>query len=510
MEAFGHANTLIVPARATWTKGTPLGWNSWGVIMEKINLTNVTEVAQFYKNELFDRGFNNEQGNVVIDLDSFWAEGLSRDNLRTKFATDCKQRGQVPGIYWGPFANWGGLDGTVEETNGQYHFNECTLYANGEPVKLDGGYCLDPTHPAVKERITKMFAKFRSWGYEYIKLDFVNFGAIQADSYYNPEVTTAIQAYNEGFQHLLDAAGDMFISLSIAPTFPYQYGNSRRISCDAWGTIGHTEYVMNALSYGWWTDQFYQYNDPDHVVLQRDGESEGANRARITSAAITGMFLMGDNFSATYTERGNPTVSKDRAIRFATNPDIIKITCLGGSFMPVYGHKTTSTTTAENLFMRRTDDYLYVAGINYSSSMRRVSGTILLDYLGIEASQIESIEEVWTGDPQALKNGEFSYEIPACDARIYKIKFAGSGNGIASSEISGQGVYLSVDKNTVSIQAKQKLINVEVFTLQGQLLAARKADSQQVNVPLPDTISGICLVKCRMENRKVIVKKCIL
>ena len=509
MEAFGHANTLIVPARTTWTRGTPLGWNSWGVIMEKINFTNISEVAKFYKDELYDRGFHNEQGHVIIDLDSFWSEGLPRDNVRTKFAADCKERGQIPGIYWGPFANWGGLDNTVEEIDWQCYFNECTLYANGEPVTLDGAYCLDPTHPAVKERITKMFAKFRSWGYEYIKLDFVNFGAIQADSYYNPNITTAIQAYNEGFQHLLDAAGDMFISLSIAPTFPYQYGNSRRISCDAWGTIGHTEYVMNALSYGWWTDQFYQYNDPDHVVLQREGESERTNRARLTSAAITGMLLLGDNFSTTYTERGNPTISKDRAIRLATNPDIIKITCLGGSFKPVYGHKTTSTTTAENLFMRRTDDYLYVAGINYTS-MRRVSGTILLEHLGIEASQIESIEEVWTGDSQTLENGALSYEVPASDARIYKIKLVGGENSISSPEITNQRISLFVNKRNISIQAKQKLIGVDVFSLQGQLLLSQNANAQQVNVLLPDATSGVYLVKCRFENNEVVVEKCIV
>jgi alpha-galactosidase len=508
METFGHANTLIVPALTTWKKGTPIGWNSWGVLMEKITYNNLTEVATFLRNELYDRGYQNEQGNVIIDLDSFWAEGLPSDGLRKQFATECKQRGQIPGIYWGPFANWGGLDNSVEYTDNNYHFRECTIYANGSPQTLDGAYCLDPTHPAVKERITKMFAQFKEWGYEYVKLDFVNFAAVQADSYYDKNVTTAIQAYNQGFQHLLDAAGDMFISLSIAPMFPYQYGNSRRMSCDAWGTIGHTEYVMNALSYGWWTDQFYQFNDPDHVVLQREGESEGANRARLTSAAITGMLLMGDNFSTSYTERGNPTVSKERAIKLATNKGILDIARLGTSFMPVYGHKIVETTKAENLFMRHTDDCLYVACINYYSAIQAVTGSIPLDQLGITANEIESIEELWTGETRTLKNGELTYAVPACDARVYRIKKKTTAIVSPAGEKAGQPVAVSAKEGILTVTSRQPLNKVEIYNLQGRLLTSGVfAQETEVCMKISSLYSGIFLVKCYSKMQSVIVKK---
>lgn len=85
----------------------------------------------------------------------------------------------------------------------------------------------------------------------------------------------------------------IFLALSISPLFPSQYGNSRRIACDTWGTIGQTEYAMNAISGGWWTDRLYQYNDPDHLVMVEAGDqaytTEGENRARISSGAVTGM-----------------------------------------------------------------------------------------------------------------------------------------------------------------------------------------------------------------------------
>jgi hypothetical protein len=55
--------------------------------------------------------------------------------------------------------------------------------------------------------------------------------------------------------------------------------------------IKDTEYTMNALSYGWWQDRIYSFNDPDHVVLK--DATEGENRARIISAVITGMLILG-------------------------------------------------------------------------------------------------------------------------------------------------------------------------------------------------------------------------
>ena len=512
LETFGHANTQVVPIRNTWTKGTPIGWNSWGVIMEHINYVNVTEIANYFKTHLYKEGFHNEQGNVIIDLDSFWAEGLYTDGLRIQFAADCKSRGQVPGIYWGPFANWGGLDNHVEHTNYRYKFHECTLYANGEPVKLDGAYCLDPTHPAIKERIRAMFEQFRQWGYQYVKLDFMNFGAIQADSYYNKNVTTGIQAYNEGCKYLLEAAGDMFISLSIAPLFPYQYGNSRRISCDAWGTIGHTEYVMNALTYGWWTDRLYQYNDPDHVVLQRENESEGANRARLTSAATTGMLLLGDNFSTSYTERGNPTLSKARALSLATNQDVLDIVRMGRSFRPLYA-TNTATTTADNFFMYHTDQYLYVAAINYYPAILPISGSIPLDKLGISASQVKSIKELWMGAERELQNGQLTYSVPPCDARIYRIEKVQEGTPLTLIEKEKASVRLSSPGNGVlSVVSTYPLSRVEVSDIQGRVLVTYEnlPRDLELNLQIPIYHKGFCLIKCYSEEQATVVTKYIL
>ena len=40
-------------------------------------------------------------------------------------------------------------------------------------------------------------------GFEYVKMDFMTHGAMEADKWYNPEIQTGIQGYNYGMQ-LLD------------------------------------------------------------------------------------------------------------------------------------------------------------------------------------------------------------------------------------------------------------------------------------------------------------------
>ena len=73
--------------------------------------------------------------------------------------------------------------------------------------------------------------------------------------------------------------------------------------------LADTEYTLNSLTYGWWLDGVYDFNDPDEIVL--DGFSESENRARVTSAAITGLFICGDDFS----RDGEPS-GKERAKKF--------------------------------------------------------------------------------------------------------------------------------------------------------------------------------------------------
>lgn len=80
----------------------------------------------------------------------------------------------------------------------EYKYKDIYLYANGKPQELDGAYAIDPTHPAVEAMMKKTSSLFHRTGFEYVKMDFMTHGAMEADKWYLPEVTTGIQGYNYG------------------------------------------------------------------------------------------------------------------------------------------------------------------------------------------------------------------------------------------------------------------------------------------------------------------------
>ena len=88
---------------------------------------------------------------------------------------------------------------------------------------------------------------FHRAGFEYVKMDFMTHGAMEADKWYNPEITTGIQGYNYGMKLLNQYFGDMYINLSISPVFPAQYAQSRRIACDAESDQGYRIYIERSF-----------------------------------------------------------------------------------------------------------------------------------------------------------------------------------------------------------------------------------------------------------------------
>lgn len=431
LETFGQACTRVVPRRE-WDGGVPYGWSSWGVQSTDISYQGIIDCADFIRDNLVTRGFHDEQGRIVLSLDAWWNDNLTSQQV-TQFVKYCQQNNMIPGLYYGSFCRFGDLESTVPGTSNKYKFRDIALKQNGHYKVVDGAYCLDPTHPGTKMFIMSDMQKFRVWGIKYLKCDFQSNGAIEADSWYNKKCYTGIQAYNEGMAFLLSKApDDMYIDLSISPAFPYQYAHGRRISCDAWGQIGHSKYVMQNASYGWWLNKVYYANDPDHMVMamrQEAGgiQSEGANRARLTTGAIVGAYLSGDNFSPNVTlhdgeGKTRPNyyeTSCEKALQFLTNEDVNEIPRTCHSFRPVEGSDARGYG-CEDLMTFENANYVYVAAFNFKTSVK-VAGTLLFSRLGISASDVESIKELWTGETISASDTGFGYEIPASDARIYRI-----------------------------------------------------------------------------------------
>lgn len=405
LEEYGKANAVVAPVKR-WPGAVTFGWNSWGALQFRLNHQNAIEVSDFFKENLQNNHFVNTDGNVTIGLDSGW-NSFTEEELKD-FVNHCTANGQIPGVYWTPFTDWGKHPERMIKDAPDYKFQDVYLYANGQPQELDGAYAIDPTHPAIEEMMKKTSDLFRRCGFKYVKMDFMTHGAMEADKWYNPEIRTGIQGYNYGMQLLNKYFGDMYLNLSISPVFPAHYANSRRIACDAWNKIKDTEYTLNALSYGWWQDEVYQYNDADHLVLRE--ATEGENRARITSGAITGLYIVGDDFS-----KGGKQIDKDRALKFLTNPDVNAV-AKGVSFSPVEGNGEKS----EHQFIHHdADGTSYFAIFNYSED--EMNATISLERMGLDPAANYQAKELWSGNEQPVKE-KLTVTVPAKDALLYKIR----------------------------------------------------------------------------------------
>lgn len=407
LETYAEANATITPPRK-WDHSVPFGWNSWGVLQFDLTYNKALQVSDFFKNNLQNNNFRNADGLVYVGLDSGW-NNFSEEELK-KYAERCAANGQVAGIYWTPFTDWGKDPDRVFRASPEFRYKDVYLYANGKPQELDGAYALDPTHPAVEAAMKETSDLFRRTGFKYVKMDFMTHGAMEADKWYNESITTGIQGYNYGMELLDKYFFGMYINLSISPIFPAQYAQSRRIACDAWNKIKDTEYTMNALSYGWWQDRIYSFNDPDHVVLK--DATEGENRARITSAVITGMFILGDDYS----EQGDKE-AKERTLKYATNQQVNSLAD-GRAFRPVEGNGEKS----ESIFYRMNEDGTSdFAFFNYSEEDLLLH--IPVERLGLSGVYSYIAKELWRGAEMPVQK-QLEITIPSKDVLLFKFNLS--------------------------------------------------------------------------------------
>lgn len=416
MEAFGDANATVAP-KYKWSGRKPFGWNSWAVIETELNFTNATESADWMYDNLQVNGFSNDN-TLYVGLDSYWDWQMNANQLM-KIPQHYKTRNnQKAGIYTASHCQWGdNPNDRVGST--QWTYGDLYLKYNGQPQKYDNGTALDPTHPGTKAIVEDQINKFLMWGYRYIKIDFMCHPALEADSYYDPNVTTGMQAYNYALKHFTDYLQshpmypkdeEVFLNLSIAPVFPANYTHSRRISCDTWNTINWTEYELNSLTYGWWLDHAYSYNDADHIKIL--GANENENRSRITSSVITGIVILGDDYSST----GNAS-AKEITKRLMTNTEIIEMARRSKAFRPV-----NSASTGENsadMFMTKIGDITYVALINYGSS--NSNKTVDLSRIGLTSGSRYVMHELWGNTINDNVTGNQTVSVAGKDAKILKI-----------------------------------------------------------------------------------------
>ena len=426
MKAYGQANADVIPPKAS-VADVPFGYNSWGVLQDKVSYSDMTAISDYIKNHLQD-AWSEDGAAVYVNIDSFWdfivhnepGCTLTLDEALRAFVECCHNNGQKAGIYFTPFTAWHSDEESLK--NSRVEGTKYTYYAaamkrtdgSGLYGKLDGGFALDPTHPATIQRFTDKLNYFIDLGFEYVKLDFMAHGAVEG-KHYDETITTGIQAYNYGMAKILEICrGKLYVNLSIAPLFPYQYADGRRISCDAFASLDNTKHVLSYLTACFWEGAIYPYPDPDHLVVWgKDGNvTDGEARCRVTSGAISGTsFLVGDDLSDI--QSGS---AKDERIRaMFGNADVISVAKLGRMFTP---WEAIPGERCAEAYWYGDGDELYLAVFNFDGDMKDYCFN-LSDKLA-EHGEF-TVKELWRGTDLSLTGQSLIVSVPEKDAAIYKI-----------------------------------------------------------------------------------------
>lgn len=401
-EEYGSANAQLNPKYIfDWTDPKPMVWNSWGAIQTAINLPKAKAVVDFFADDC--PAFRSEDNTLFVDLDSYWDN--MTDAQLAEFVTYCHNHGMKAGIYWAPFVDWGMWNRPVEGSS--YQYQQCWTKVNGGQQTIAGAFCMDPTHPATKLRIDYFINRFHTAGFDMVKIDFLCHASVEADSYYNYQVHTGMEAYKEGMEYLIDAIGDdMLVNAAISPnmaTGPFVH--TRRIACDAYSGIGDTDYTLNSTNYGWWQNQMYDYLDADNVVFGT--VSEGQNRARMLSGVVTGFIMSGDDFST-----AGPWQAK--AQNLLQNELVMDVARKEMKWRPADGN---TGNAAGKIFYARENDTVYVAVFNYLGGSSTIN--IPVDRIGLGAGS-HNTHELY-GNVTGSFSDVFSVTLPGSDAALYAI-----------------------------------------------------------------------------------------
>lgn len=191
----------------------PRVWCSWYSLYKWINEHIIINALHALGDMPFDV-FQLDDGWQVTHGD--WEPTKKFPSGMSELANQIKATGRTAGLWLAPFMV------TKLSSIFREHPDWLLRDENGLPVPVgltwEGvPYALDVTHPEVLAWLDKLIRKVRSWGYDYLKLDFLYAGAIPGKRYQD---IPREAAYRNALQVMREAAGDAYILACGAPVIP--------------------------------------------------------------------------------------------------------------------------------------------------------------------------------------------------------------------------------------------------------------------------------------------------
>ncbi|KLV66081.1 hypothetical protein DJ535_15510 [Citrobacter murliniae] len=397
-----------------WQGSVPVGFNafyshdSYGKARDMYAMTDY--IAQHLK----------PLGYKYVNMDGgFQPDGYPQG--MTTFTNLVHQKGLKAGGYLTPFSiyeNW--LDLPVDKT-GYTHRDACLKDSNGKLIKTYlGSYALDMSHPAAQYIVRRNIKNYVDWGFDYIKLDFLDMGLYEGQ-HHDPAVN-GIQNYRLGMQimrdEVLNAKRQIFLDASISPLLPAAFTQGRRTACDT--SLGVADYsgverqaFNSALS--WWSNgTLYRYNDADMFMPEQllQGDARSGQRAALRLATAVAMdgghWLAGDNL---------PFIDEDRST-WLENKSLLALATSGISARPlslsnVYHQAEHSPDV---LVQRAADNSTYVSFTNWSTQEK--TWQLSAAELGLKGNTPWQVTSLYDGLRWLQKTANINYRLAAGNTAI--------------------------------------------------------------------------------------------
>jgi alpha-galactosidase len=397
------------------------GWCSWFSFFGAISEAEVLRQAEFAARHLKPFGFEYMQ----VD-DGFYRafgdwEGNDRFPHGMKWlAEQIRKTGLKPGIWLAPYviAEGTGLhqkhpDWLIHRPDGKLKqigpgLVEGSKEAEQQKPKL---YALDITHPDAAAWLRKLFdTVVNEWGYDFIKIDFVEWTLLAADRYYDPTITKAA-IYRRGVEIMREAMGPRRHLLDCGPG-PVTVGllDSMRIELDQPPVTWHQYFLHSASTAPAAAKRYFYHkrtwiNDADHVVLSNLTVPQA-------QAAATIVALSGGNM-----------ISGDRMTDLdAPRLDILK------KVFPSFGEAARPVDLFEHdrpeifaLRVKRDFGEWLVLGIFNADEKSPAEKTITLESLGLDASKTYVAFDFWKQKFFGELSGQFSVRLEPASVLLLAI-----------------------------------------------------------------------------------------
>lgn len=445
LETYGSVYNQGEPGMS-WQGSVPVGFNAFYSHDSYGKARDMYDITDYVARHLKPLGYQ------YINMDGgFQPDGYPQG--MTAFTDYVHQRGLKAGGYLTPFAiyeNW--LDLPVDKT-GYTHRDACLKDKNGKLIKTYlGSYALDMSHPAAQYIVRRNIKNYIAWGFDYIKIDFLDMGLYEGQ-HYDPAIN-GMQNYRIAMKIMRDetlkAPHPVFLNAAISPLLPAAFTQGRRTACDTSLSVanysGIERQAFNSAASWWSNGTLYRYNDADMFLPEQllNGDKRLGQLAALRLATAVAMdgghWLAGDNL---------PFIDEDRSA-WLENSALLTLATSGRAARPVtmsnFYHQAEQAP--DMLLQRGKDGSTYLSLTNWGTKEKRWQ--LATKTLGLPDNANWQVTSLYDGTSWQQKPGQIDYRLPAGATAI--LHFNGDTKNTTPAPVDlAKGLTVSREENAFTL-----------------------------------------------------------